>query len=57
MPVYDYRCEKCDHTVEVIKKISQSSEQETCPDCENYMNKMISGGQMHIKVGYDWADK
>lgn len=57
MPIYDYRCEDCAHTVEVTKKISQSSDKETCPSCDKEMKKLISGGQMHIKVGYDWADK
>lgn len=56
MPVYDYRCNDCEHTVEVTKKISQSSDPETCPKCEKEMKKMITGTPHVIKKGLGWAD-
>ena len=33
MPLYEYRCESCDHQFEILRKIGQGAEGLACPQC------------------------
>ncbi len=33
MPIYEYRCEECDHRFEIIQRLGASSDGLTCPGC------------------------
>lgn len=42
MPIYDYRCEPCNHQEEWIRKVSERDDKHTCPLCGYTMKRMIS---------------
>jgi putative FmdB family regulatory protein len=33
MPIYEYRCEICDHRFEVLQRMGEGSDSLTCPAC------------------------
>jgi putative FmdB family regulatory protein len=33
MPLYEYRCESCDHRFEVLQRMGEGNERLTCPRC------------------------
>lgn len=35
MPIYEYRCKKCNHKFEVLKPIERRDEDEKCPVCSS----------------------
>jgi putative FmdB family regulatory protein len=44
MPTYDYRCEACEHTLEVFQKITESPKKK-CPACgKSKLKRLIGGG-------------
>jgi putative FmdB family regulatory protein len=44
MPIYEYRCRKCEKTFERFQKMGEGGEKLTCPFCgEKKPGKMISG--------------
>lgn len=60
MPIYEYKCEKCDHQFELIQKFSDSPVSE-CPLCGGKVRKIISSpGIMFKGSGWyvtDYSDK
>lgn len=53
MPIYEYRCEACDHEFEAIQKISDSVLTE-CPQCgAPKLKKLISAAGFKLK-GNGW---
>ncbi|MES9816221.1 MAG: FmdB family zinc ribbon protein [Candidatus Thiodiazotropha sp.] len=55
MPIYEYRCEACDHQLEVIQKMSDQALSE-CPECKcNSLKKVISAAAFHLK-GSGWYE-
>ena len=51
MPIYEYRCESCNHEMEAVQKISEES-LVTCPDCANdTLKKIISAAGFRLKGG------
>jgi len=55
MPLYDYRCTKCEREVEVMHGIHDSGP-ETCEQCGGAMRKALSTPAIHFK-GSGWAKK
>lgn len=55
IPTYDYLCEKCDHTEEVVHSMNDDSPQ-MCPECKSKMQKQIGLGHMIIKGSGDPSD-
>ena len=59
--IYDYDCEKCDKKFEVVKSMSESSNPEKCPICENYgqrlfnkvtfLNEKVQSAEFNIGLG------
>ena len=53
MPIYEYRCEKCNHTLEAIQKMSDAPLTE-CPECGTAsLIKLMSAAGFQLK-GTGW---
>jgi len=52
MPIYEYRCKKCGHQVEVIQKMSDKPPTR-CQKCGGRLEKMISQTAFQFK-GDGW---
>lgn len=53
MPIYEYECANCGHTLEVIQKISDEPLTE-CPSChEHQLRKLVSAAAFQLK-GTGW---
>ena len=51
MPIYEYRCESCNHELEVVQKISDEPLVK-CPACSNdTLKKIISAAGFRLKGG------
>ncbi|HYM83264.1 MAG TPA: zinc ribbon domain-containing protein [Candidatus Dormibacteraeota bacterium] len=57
MPIYDYRCDVCDHRVEVVHGLHGHGPR-VCPSCgaEGAMRKLLSAPTIVFK-GSGWAKK
>jgi len=43
MPVYEYKCRRCDHAVDILQRLGQSGENLMCPECgESKPEKVFS---------------
>ena len=42
MPLYEYRCEKCNEEFEVLRRINDE-EEVRCPKCDEPAKKLVSG--------------
>ena len=51
MPVYEYRCNKCDDKFELLRGISQANEDATCPKCHKTAKKVLSKFMSYSKSG------
>lgn len=51
MPLYEYRCTKCDNLFQLMEKLSDSSEIRKCPKCRQDAKKIISLSSFHLKGG------
>lgn len=55
MPIYEYRCESCNHELEAIQKIADPPLTD-CPACgESALKKMISAPAFRLK-GSGWYE-
>lgn len=52
MPIYEYRCEKCDSHFEVIQKFSDKP-LKYCSNCKGRLTKLISQTSFQLK-GSGW---
>ena len=52
MPIYEYRCEKCDSRFEVIQKFSDKP-LKFCSNCKGRLTKLISQTSFQLK-GSGW---
>ncbi|MEA1921791.1 MAG: zinc ribbon domain-containing protein [Pseudomonadota bacterium] len=50
MPIYEYQCEECEHTFEMIRKITAEPLKE-CPECGGPVNKLVSSTSFILKGG------
>ena len=51
MPIYEYRCEACQHELEALQKISDQPLQQ-CPKCnQSALRKMVSAAGFRLKGG------
>ena len=48
MPIYEYRCDACGHTVEVFQKFSDDP-LETCEVCGGHLSKVLHPVAIHFK--------
>lgn len=43
MPIYEYKCKKCNSAFSVLQKIGATGKDTTCPDCgSNVVKKLLS---------------
>ncbi len=52
MPLYEYRCEDCGETIEVIQKFSDSPLSQ-CEDCGGVLERLLSPSAIQFK-GSGW---
>jgi len=53
MPIYEYECSRCGHTLEVMQKVSAAALTK-CPVCnKRALHKRVSAGAFHLK-GSGW---
>ena len=50
MPIYEYRCTSCGHTLEVIQKVSDKPLKK-CTECSGPLEKLISRSAFQLKGG------
>ena len=50
MPIYEYRCTSCGHTLEVIQKINDKPLKK-CTECSGALEKLISRSAFQLKGG------
>ena len=51
MPIYEYRCQSCDHEFEALQRISEGPLTD-CPDCaEPALKKLVSAAAFRLKGG------
>lgn len=57
MPIYEYRCQKCGHELEVMQKVDDPAPG-TCPSCqtENTLERLMSRSSFHLKGGGWYSD-
>ena len=55
MPIYEYKCEQCDHQFEILQKISDKPAS-TCPACNaDSLRKLMSAAAFKLK-GTGWYE-
>ena len=55
MPIYEYKCDECDHRLEKLQKISDEPAK-TCPECgEDGLRKLVSAAAFKLK-GTGWYE-
>jgi len=51
MPIYEYQCEKCEHVLEALQKISEDP-LKFCPECgAPSLKKLLSAPRFRLKGG------
>lgn len=51
MPIYEYRCDACGHTLDALQKISDPP-LEACPECrEPALKRLVSAPAFRLKGG------
>ena len=55
MPIYEYACKKCDHTLDALQKMSDDPLVD-CPECEEpALKRLISAPRFRLK-GKGWYE-
>lgn len=52
MPIYEYQCDECGETTEVLQKFSDAP-LAVCPGCGGHMDKLMSMNSFQLK-GNGW---
>lgn len=52
MPIYEYVCQKCDHHLEIMQKMSDKALTK-CPECKGKLEKIFSQTSFQLK-GSGW---
>jgi putative FmdB family regulatory protein len=55
VPIYEYKCNQCEHLFEILQKISDGPAK-TCPECgEDSLRKLVSAAAFRLK-GTGWYE-
>ena len=55
MPIYEYKCQNCGHSFEVLQRISEEP-LSACPECKkNALKKLVSAPNFRLK-GKGWYE-
>ncbi len=41
MPLYEYRCEACDHQYEIVQSVNANPEETICPKCNKAQSRRL----------------
>lgn len=52
MPLYSYKCQKCNKTKEMLKSSNLSDDPEVCEVCQEVMEKVITCASFKIIGSY-----
>lgn len=57
MPIYEYRCQKCGHQLEIMQKVSDPAP-EKCPSCgaDTSLERLMSRTSFQLKGGGWYSD-
>ena len=55
MPIYEYECQKCGHTLEALQKFSDKPLRE-CPECGKHQLKRLMSAPMFRLAGSGWYE-
>jgi putative FmdB family regulatory protein len=55
MPIYEYECKKCGHTLEALQKFSDKPLRE-CPECGKHQLKRLVSAPMFRLAGSGWYE-
>jgi putative FmdB family regulatory protein len=55
MPIYEYQCEKCHHTLEALQKFSDKPLRE-CPECGKHSLKRLISAPLFRLAGSGWYE-
>jgi putative FmdB family regulatory protein len=55
VPIYEYRCTKCGHLIEIIQKLSDRPLRK-CPACSGRLEKLVSRASFQLKGGGWYAE-
>jgi putative FmdB family regulatory protein len=55
MPIYEYECQKCGHTLEALQKFSEKPLRE-CPECGKHQLKRLVSAPMFRLAGSGWYE-
>lgn len=50
MPIYEYRCDQCGSTTEVLQKVG-ARQRRKCEKCSGRLRKLVSRTSFHLKGG------
>jgi putative FmdB family regulatory protein len=55
MPIYEYKCDSCEHEFEELQGVNEPA-LVTCPRCSAHaLRRLISGGTRFVLKGSGWA--
>ena len=57
MPMYQYRCTKCDHVFEKLVRMSAVLHKQDCPKCETVAEKQVTAPVGFDLRGEGWYSK
>jgi putative FmdB family regulatory protein len=55
MPIYEYECQKCGHTLEALQRLSDKPLRE-CPECGRHQLKRLVSAPMFRLAGSGWYE-
>jgi putative FmdB family regulatory protein len=55
MPIYEYQCQKCGHTLEALQKFSDKPLRE-CPECGRHQLKRLVSAPLFRLAGSGWYE-
>ena len=55
MPIYEYECQKCGHTLEALQKFSDKPLRE-CPECGRHQLKRLVSAPLFRLAGSGWYE-
>lgn len=56
MPIYEYKCEKCDQIYELFLKLKDIDKEQACSVCGNKLEKLISSSNFVFNGGYTYKN-
>ena len=48
MPLYDYKCSSCEHIFEKNVRMSEMTEKQNCPECQQQTGEKFIGGDLCV---------